>query len=115
MQAKGGTMKRSLVILAGVAALAAIVSGSVSRLVLPASSAPTAKQAGFLLLPPTARITVLTNNGTSGISAVPIGVYELARIVNGGKHRKLYEPLDSGIWIRVRIDTIRELDQQYRP
>src|SRR5205814_7697987 len=67
------------------------------------------------IVPTTARITVLTNNGTAGISAVPIGVFELARIVNGGKHRKLYEPLDSGIWIRVRIDTIRELDQQYRP
>ncbi len=179
-------MKRSLVIVASVAALAAVVSGSVSRLVLPASSAPTTRQSGFLLLPPAApagqmalyghikalsrrngrfelrfdpawftsgltasrakladtgsgdvpndnytveeghrtltyivptiaRITVLTNNGTSGISSVPISVFELARIVNGGKHRKLFEPLQSGIWIRVRIDTVRELDQQYQP
>ena len=41
---------------------------------------------------------------------------ELVRIVQGKpKHHKLYEPLDSGIWIRVRIDTVRELDQQYKP
>jgi len=62
-----------------------------------------------------ARITVLTNHGTSGISATPVSTAELYRIVNGGPHRKLFEPLQSGIWIRVRIDTVKELDQQYRP
>lgn len=66
------------------------------------------------IVPLTARVTVLTNNGT-GIASTPITVSELARIVNGGKHRKLFEPLDSGIWIRVRIDTVREIDQQFHP
>jgi hypothetical protein len=66
------------------------------------------------LVPTTARITVLVSNA-KGISSTPIPVDELARIVNGGKHRKLFEPLDSGIWIRIRIDTVRELDQQYKP
>jgi hypothetical protein len=64
---------------------------------------------------PNAKVTVLTNHGTSGIAATPIAVGELYRIVNGGPHRKLFEPLDSGVWIRVRIDTVKELDQQYRP
>lgn len=67
------------------------------------------------LLPKTARITVLTNHGTAGISATPVSVDELYRIVNGGPHRTLFEPLRSGIWIRVRIDTVKELDQQYQP
>jgi hypothetical protein len=67
------------------------------------------------LVPMSARITVLVNNGTKGLNSTPITVNELARIVNGGPHRKLFEPLASGIWIRVRIDTVRELDQQYRP
>jgi hypothetical protein len=66
------------------------------------------------LVPTSARVTVLTNNA-KGISSTPIAVSELARIVNGGKHRKLFEALDSGVWIRVRNDTVRELDQQYRP
>ncbi len=66
-------------------------------------------------LAPNAKITVLTNHGTSGISATPITAAELYRIVNGGPHRKLFEPLESGVWIRVRIDTVKELDQQYRP
>ena len=66
------------------------------------------------VVPSSARVTVLTNNGL-GIAATPITVSELARIVNGGKHRKLFEPLDSGAWIRVHVDTVRSLDQQYRP
>ena len=66
------------------------------------------------LVPSNAHITVLTTSG-QGISATPITVSELARIVNGGTHRKLFEPLDSGVWIRVRGDTVRSLDQQYRP
>jgi hypothetical protein len=66
------------------------------------------------LVPSSAHVTVLANNG-QGVSATPITVSELSRIVNGGKHRKLFEPLDSGVWIRVHIDTVRSLDQQYRP
>ena len=45
----------------------------------------------------------------------PITVDELARIVNGGAHRPLFEPLDSGIWLRTHIDRVCALDQQYRP
>jgi hypothetical protein len=67
------------------------------------------------LMPRSARVTVLTNTGSSGISATPVTVAELLRIVNGGPHRKLFEPLASGVWIRVRIDTVQELDQQYKP
>ena len=65
---------------------------------------------------PSARVTVLTNEGTRGISSVPISISELVQIVKGvpTKH-KLFEPLDSGVWIRVRIDTVQELDQQYKP
>jgi len=66
------------------------------------------------LVPTTAHVTVLTNNG-KGIASTAITVSELARIVNGGKHRKLFEGLDSGIWIRVRIDTVSSIDQQYHP
>jgi hypothetical protein len=69
----------------------------------------------WYILPAGARVTVLTNQGTKGISATPIPVAELSRIVNGGQHRKLFEPLDSGVWIRVHNDTVKELDQQYKP
>ena len=67
-------------------------------------------------VPATARVTVLTRQGNpEQLGATPITVSELARIVNGGKHRPLSEPITTGFWIRVDIDTARSLDQQYRP
>ena len=53
--------------------------------------------------------------GSSG--ATSISVAELAEIVQTGKssRRKLFESLESGVWIRYRIDTVCALDQQYRP
>ncbi len=68
------------------------------------------------LVPTTARATVLVNNGT-GILSTPISVSELAGIVANGtsSRHKLFEPLDSGIWIRVHVDTVCSLDQQYLP
>lgn len=69
----------------------------------------------WYIVPASARVTVLTNQGAKGISSTAIPVAELSRIVNGGPHRTLFEPLASGVWIRVRIDTVKELDQQYAP
>ena len=66
------------------------------------------------LVRPSARVSVLTRNATEQLET-PIGVSELERIVNGGKHRPLFEPLDSGVWIRVHVDTACSLEQQYRP
>jgi hypothetical protein len=68
------------------------------------------------LVRPGAHVTVLVNNPT-GILSTPISLAELAQIVRTGKsgQRKLFEPLESGVWIRYRIDTVCALDQQYRP
>jgi len=66
------------------------------------------------LVPATAHVTVITNNGT-GILGTPISVSELARIVSGGAHRKLFEPITTGFWMRFHVDTVRSLDQQYVP
>jgi hypothetical protein len=67
------------------------------------------------LLPADARVTVLTRGGEGPLGETSITVSELERIVNGGSHRPLFEPLDSGVWIRVNGDTVCSLDQQYRP
>jgi hypothetical protein len=68
------------------------------------------------LVPTTAHVTVLTNK-RNGILATPISVSELAEIVGSGKSSRhtLFEPLESGVWIRVHVDTVCALDQQYRP
>ena len=34
-------------------------------------------------------------------------------LIKGGP--ALWEPIETGFWIRYRIDTVRSLDQQYRP
>ena len=59
---------------------------------------------------PDAKVTVLVD----GPESEPITVEELARIVDGD-HKPLWEPIETGFWIRYRIDTVHSLDQQYRP
>ena len=61
-----------------------------------------------------AQVTILTPEG-GPLYETPSSVAELERIVNGGDHRTLFEPLESGMWIRVHSDTVCSLDQQYRP
>jgi hypothetical protein len=64
------------------------------------------------LVPADARVTVLTNPGH--ITATPITVAQLARIVKGRSHLKLFEPIATGFWIAISVDTVHSLDQQYR-
>ena len=65
------------------------------------------------VVPASAHATVLAE----GVTGTPVSVAELARIVDGtsSAHPKLWEPITTGFWIRVDIDTVRSLDQQYQP
>jgi hypothetical protein len=68
------------------------------------------------LVPADAHVTVLTTNGDpAGFGATPITVAELAQLVGGQKPVELFEPLDTGVWIRVSVDTVCAIDQQYQP
>jgi hypothetical protein len=68
------------------------------------------------LVPDGTHVTVLTRQGDpAGFGATPITVAELAQLVEGKTPVELFEPLDSGVWIRVNIDTVCALDQQYQP
>jgi hypothetical protein len=68
------------------------------------------------LVSPTANVTVLTRTGDpAGFGATPITVSELSQLVRGQKPVELFEPLDTGVWIRVHIDTACAIDQQYQP
>jgi hypothetical protein len=40
---------------------------------------------------------------------------ELSQLVKGQKPVELFESLDTGVWIRVHIDTACAIDQQYQP
>jgi hypothetical protein len=68
------------------------------------------------LVPDEAQVTVLTKDGdASQLGATPITVSELAQIVQGTSSLELFEPLETGVWIRVNVDTVRTIDQQYQP
>jgi hypothetical protein len=66
------------------------------------------------VVPEDAAVTVLTNNDT-GILSTPVTVSELAQLVAGETPIDLFEPLDTGVWIRYGIDTVCSIDQQYLP
>ena len=65
------------------------------------------------VVPADARVRVLK----TGVASSPISVPQLAQLVAGKNPfpRPLFERLDTGFWIRVHIDTVRSLDQQYHP
>lgn len=44
-----------------------------------------------------------------------IGAADLAAIVAGTSSIKLFEPLTSGVWLSVHIDTVTSFKQQYQP
>jgi hypothetical protein len=68
------------------------------------------------LVPTDAHVTVLTRDGDGvNFGATPITVSELAQLVHGEKPVVLFEPLDTGVWLRVQIDTVCAVDQQYQP
>jgi hypothetical protein len=65
------------------------------------------------VLPHTAHGTVLTK--PLRFPGTRIGADRLARLVAQGPRADLFEPLASGVWLRVHSDTVREFAQQYRP
>jgi hypothetical protein len=68
------------------------------------------------LVSPTAKVTVLTRQGDpANFGSTPITVEQLAELVDGQAPVKLFESLDTGVWIRVHVDTVCAVDQQYQP
>jgi hypothetical protein len=68
------------------------------------------------LVPAGAHVTVLTRQGDpANFGATKITIDELSRLVAGEKPVDLFEPLDTGVWIGVKVDTVCSIDQQYVP
>ena len=64
-------------------------------------------------VPADAHVTVLAD----GVEGTPITVAQLAKIVKSGEPlgHPLFEPLETGVWILIEVDTVRSIDQQYVP
>jgi hypothetical protein len=69
------------------------------------------------LVPAAAQVTVLTDtkNAAGNLYSTPITVSQLAQLVKGEAPVKLFEGLDTGFWMHLRVDTACSLDQQYHP
>jgi hypothetical protein len=67
------------------------------------------------IVPASARGTVLGTGGSNGFRSRTITAAQLAELVAGTSSLKLFEPLSSGVWILVHVDTVRAFAQQYRP
>ena len=67
-------------------------------------------------VPDDAHVRVLTRKGDpANFGATPISVAELARVLEGTSDVRLFEPLDTGVWLAIHGDTVRSIDQQYQP
>jgi hypothetical protein len=64
-------------------------------------------------VPADAHVSVLAD----GVEGTPITVAELAKLVKGEDPlgQPLWEPLETGVWILIEVDTVRSIDQQYAP
>jgi hypothetical protein len=64
-------------------------------------------------VPQDARVTVLAG----GVQGTRVTVAQLARLVRdeSALGHPLFEPLRTGFWLQVDVDTVRSLDQQYVP
>ncbi len=73
---------------------------------------PAGKQNLVFILPAEATGTVLTAGSTG---TTPITGAQLAALVGGAKTPKLFESLESGLWLTVNVDTVTSFSQQYEP
>lgn len=65
-------------------------------------------------LPSTVKGTVLTKT-SNNFAGTTITAAQLDELVAGASSLQLFEPLESGVWLTVHIDTIRSFAQQYQP
>jgi len=62
-----------------------------------------------------AKVTVLVRSSPEKWGPTKVMVAELVKILDGTTDLDLFEPLDTGVWITIDVDTVRSLYQQYHP
>jgi hypothetical protein len=68
------------------------------------------------LVPAGVPVTIVTNGVPGGLRSTRVTVAELAAILKGGRPRQLrVMERRFPFWIRIAIDTVRSIDQQYQP
>ncbi len=75
---------------------------------------PAGTQNLTFVLPATTKGTVITV-GKSQMHNTTVTAAQLSALVAGGKSPKLIEPLDSGLWLTVDVDSVTSFAQQFQP
>lgn len=75
---------------------------------------PAGTQSLTFVLPATTIGTVVTSGGGSAVNT-KITAEQLAALVSGAKTPKLVEPLESGVWLAVKVDHVTSFAQQFQP
>jgi hypothetical protein len=73
------------------------------------------KRAYTYLVADDVKVTVLVRSSPEQWGPTRVMVAELAKILDGTTELDLFEPLDTGVWITIDVDTVRSIYQQYRP
>ena len=61
------------------------------------------------------KVTVLVRTSPEKWGPTPVELADLVKILDGTSELDLFEPLDTGVWITIDVDTVRSVYQQYRP
>ena len=67
------------------------------------------------LLADDVRVTVLVRTSPEKWGPTRVKLADLRKILDGTSELDLFEPLDTGVWITIDVDTVRSVYQQYRP
>ncbi len=61
------------------------------------------------------KVTVLVRTSPEKWGPTPVALADLAKILDETSDLDLFEPLDTGVWITIDVDTVRSVYQQYKP
>ncbi len=61
------------------------------------------------------KVTLLVRTSSEKWGPTPVTLAQLEQILDGTSDLHLFEPLDTGVWITIDIDTVRGVYQQYKP
>ena len=67
------------------------------------------------LVPDDVKVTLLVRSSPEKWGPTRVTVTQLAKIVDGTSDLDLFEPLDTGVWITIDVDTVRAVYHQYKP
>lgn len=61
------------------------------------------------------KVTVLVRTSPDKWGPTRVELVDLLKILDGTSDLDLFEPLDTGVWITIDVDTVRSIYQQYKP